>query len=90
MKVCSLTEGSVIVSGQTLQCNESIQTEVSELEVIGSSLTHSVQFCDANLTVAFRNVFVNTTSAVTISSSTVRFVLSDFSLVPSLSSVQRV
>jgi hypothetical protein len=80
MKVCNLTEGPVILSGDFLECSGVKTAVVSELEVIGSSLVNSIQVSNANIVLALQNAFINTTSAVTISSSTVRFILAGASV----------
>jgi hypothetical protein len=75
MTVCNLTEGPVIVSGDTLRSNGMNETNISELEIIGSSLLHFVRVSNANMILRFENAFINSTSAVTISNSNVSLVL---------------
>jgi hypothetical protein len=84
MKVCNLTQGSVIMFGNTVQCNGDSVTDVSEVELIGSSLTHFVNISNTNVVVRSVNAFINTSSVVTISSSTVRLVLDGSSFFSSL------
>jgi hypothetical protein len=75
MKVCELTQVSVIISGNTVLCNEDDGMEVSEVELIGFSETSIVSITDSNVVLHSVNAILDTSSAVTISSSTVRLVL---------------
>jgi hypothetical protein len=75
MFACNLTQAPVIVDGNLLQCNGDNETDVSEFQVIDSSSINSVEITNANVTLFFNNVLVNTSSPVTIRSSTVRLVL---------------
>jgi hypothetical protein len=80
MKVCTLLEGSGIVSGDTLERSGRNEMNVSGFEVIGPSLTHVVRISRLNVVLLFRNSFVNATSVMTISGSTMHLVLSGHSL----------
>jgi hypothetical protein len=83
MLVCNLTDGLVIMSGHTVNCGGKNETDISELSVTGSSLVNFVRISDANATLTFENVFLNTTAAVMISSSTVRLILHEDSVLSS-------
>jgi hypothetical protein len=74
MVVCDLELGRVRVDGNLLQCNEATEVDVSEFQVIGSSLTNSIEIFNSNVTLFFKNVVVNTASAVSVNSSTVLLV----------------
>jgi hypothetical protein len=65
--ICDIRIGSVTISSNNVVGNQTFQSVVAMIVVIGNSTTNPISITNAIATIVFQDINVNTTTAVTIS-----------------------